>query len=523
MDLALTPVLVARRAHADPDEPFITEVGGPTLTYGQFHDHALRWAAVLSSLGVTEGDVVGSWLPGSSAFWTWFGAGWLGAVHVPMDPELPASLLARSVRVCGAHVLVVERSQLGRLDEVAAAVPALKYVVVVDAAAVPPSRHRFEVLAGQPLTSRAEPVPRPEPRPDAVPLGLSTSGTTGAAKCAQRTWEMLSHCGHWSFPADITGSPTSGALYSPWPLFHSTGLTALATAAERRLTLVLRRKFSVRAFWSDVREYGCTHVTLLVVAPLLLRVPPQPDDADNPLRYVNICPLIRDFREFERRFDVQVSTMYGQAETGVIFADAAPSDPRAVGKPVPNVATRIAGADGATLPQGQEGELIVRGVNGHRIVTTYINVESADPGDGQAGPSEWLHTGDIFSADSEGNFYFVDRLKDYIRHRGHNVSSVMVEEELSRHPDVEECACVGVPSTLSDDASVGDEDVTVVVVARPGTSLVAEHITGFLAERLPSYMVPSVVVLADSLPRTSTGKVKKAELRKVAAAETRAQ
>ncbi len=487
------------------------------MTYGQFHDHALRWASVLSSLGVERGDVVGSWLPGGNAFWTWFGARWLGAIHVPIDPGLPANLLAGAVRTCGARLLVIERSQLAQLDEIAAGTPSLKTVVVIDEAAVPPSQHRFDVLAGQPLIDGAEPVPRDEPDPSAVQIGLSTSGTTGPAKCAQRTWEMLSHCGHWSFPADTAGSPLGGALYNPWPLFHSTGLTTIAAAAERHLTLVLRRKFSTRAFWDDVREYGCSHVMLLVVAPLLLRQPRQPDDINNPLRQVTICPLIRNFGEFERRFGVQVGTVYGQAETGVIFANPAPSDSGAIGKPVPNVVAGIVGPDGTALSHGQAGELVVRGVNGHRIITTYINADSAASNETPAGSPEWMHTGDIFSMDSKGDFHFVDRLKDYIRHRGHSVSSVMVEDELSRHPDVEECACVGVPSEFSDNASVGDEDVKVVVVAHPGALPGVEDITDFLAERQPSYMVPSVVAFADPLPRTPTGKVKKAELRRAAA------
>jgi crotonobetaine/carnitine-CoA ligase len=115
----------------------------------------------------------------------------------------------------------------------------------------------------------------------------------------------------------------------------------------------------------------------------------------------------------------------------------------------------------------------------------------------------WYHTGDRGYRDEDGYYFFLDRMKDAIRRRGENISAFDLECEVNLHPDVVECAAIGVPSELE------DEDVKLTVVLRPGTAMPPEELVAFCEDRLPRFMVPRYVEFVDALPRTPTDKVAK--------------
>jgi crotonobetaine/carnitine-CoA ligase len=119
----------------------------------------------------------------------------------------------------------------------------------------------------------------------------------------------------------------------------------------------------------------------------------------------------------------------------------------------------------------------------------------------------WFHTGDGFRYDEEGNFYFVDRIKDAIRRRGENISSFEVEAYVARHPAVQEVAALGVP------AEHGEDEVKICVVVRPGATLDPQELIEFLAPDMPRFMVPRYVEIVEQLPKTPTHRVRKVELR----------
>ena len=119
----------------------------------------------------------------------------------------------------------------------------------------------------------------------------------------------------------------------------------------------------------------------------------------------------------------------------------------------------------------------------------------------------WFHTGDGFRRDEEGNFFFVDRMKDAIRRRGENISSFEVESEASAHPDVRECAAIPVPSEL------GEDEVMLVVVPVAGRTVDPVELLRFMEPRVAAYMLPRYVRQLDELPKTPTAKVEKHRLR----------
>ncbi|MCU1376000.1 MAG: hypothetical protein JWO68_3286 [Actinomycetia bacterium] len=502
--------VIAARAAEDGERILIQEVGGGSLTYAEVHDRSLRWATVLEGLGVAPGEAVLSTASGASVYWGWLGAAWLGAVHVPLNPDLRGRLLVSAIATTGARVVVVERRHLEPLLAVAAEVPALEHVVVLGAVDDDLGGAGPRLHAGLDLLDRAAAVERRGPEPTDAAAAIFTSGTTGPSKCAVRTWTGIESSGRWLFPGDPCGTTPGGAYYTPWPPYHGLGLSGLAVAVQRDLRLVIREGFSLSGWWDDIRAYGCTHALLLVVAPLVVGRAPSPDDADNPLRHLTVCPLVRDVAGLEARFGVQVSTMYGQTETGAVLVSARPVDHRSAGRPAPNLDVAVVDGDGEPVPVGEVGELVVRTRCPGRISDTYLGMPEAMAEKWRDG---WFHTGDAFRVDAEGNHEFVDRMKDSIRHRGHNLSSIELEQEILGHPDVVECACLGVPSDLAEADVFGDQDVKAVVVLRPGAVTSGEALLDFLVPRLPKYMLPRYVELVDELPKTPTNRVRKEQLR----------
>jgi crotonobetaine/carnitine-CoA ligase len=150
------------------------------------------------------------------------------------------------------------------------------------------------------------------------------------------------------------------------------------------------------------------------------------------------------------------------------------------------------------------GELIVRMDQPWTVNMGYLNRPEATA---EAWRNGWFHTGDLVKRDEEGNFFFVDRKKDAVRRRGENVSSIEVESEVLGFEAVAEAAVVGIPSEL------GDEEILVAVVMKPGSEFEARALAKYLVPRMPHYMVPRYIRTLLELPRTPTNKVKKVEIR----------
>jgi crotonobetaine/carnitine-CoA ligase len=450
----------------------------------------------------------------SAAFFqAWIGAGWVGAFQVPLNTDLLGTALAFALNECRARVVIVQRKYVSQLYRVAQDLAFVESVVVVgagepDVCFDPPLR----VMYASAGLARAEPVERPGPQPLDTHAGIFTSGTTGPSKCVLVTWRALEEGGRGILPGDTGLAQGSGAYYNPWPGCHMACLAGLAAAVQRGLRMVVRSRFSVNAYWDDIRTYGCTDSLLLVVAPLLFAEPVRADDRDNPLVHVTMVPLIPQYRQFGRRFGVRVATMYGSSEAGPVIATADPPNHRSCGRPTPGYEVRIVNGRDEPVEPGEPGELVVRTTLPGRVTAGYLGSGSTTD---TAPPwrSGWFHTGDVFTRDDHGNYYFVDRMNDSVRHRGHNVSSFEVEREVQQHPDVIDCACIGVPSDLADSEVFGDQEVKVLVTTRPGAQVTGEELVRFLIPRMPRFMVPRYVEIVERLPMTQTNKVRKSELR----------
>ena len=230
------------------------------------------------------------------------------------------------------------------------------------------------------------------------------------------------------------------------------------------------------------------------MANFINRQPPRPDDADTPLHTVVMVPLIPELDDFKQRFGVRVSTAFNMTEVSVpLHSDGwTLADLESCGKLRPGYEVRVVDEDDEDVGPGRVGELIVRADEPWTLMAGYLDMPEATTA---AWQNLWLHTGDAFRYDEDGNYYFLDRISDTIRRRGENISSAEVEVVVNEHPGVLESAAVAIPSEW------GEDDVKIVVVARPGRTVAPQDLAEFLAPRLPRFMVPATSRSSPNSPR----------------------
>ena len=174
-----------------------------------------------------------------------------------------------------------------------------------------------------------------------------------------------------------------------------------------------------------------------------------------------------------------------------------------VGTEVPGVEIQVEDQEGNQVNQGQEGEICVRGPN---IMKGYLNnLEGTREAFWEGG---WFRSGDIGLIDDDAYLYIVARLKDMIITGGENVYSLEVEDVLYTHPDIQECAVIGLP-----DKEWG-ERVTAIIIPQPGKSIDEDKLKAYMKSHISSFKVPKKFLTVDDFPRSQAGKILKRELKK---------
>ncbi|HEV2218879.1 MAG TPA: AMP-binding protein [Candidatus Dormibacteraeota bacterium] len=472
------------------------DFGIAAYTYSDLWSRARRAAAVFAEQGVKAGEPVLVMLDNTIEFVdAWLGLAFIGAIQVPVNTEYLGEILRHQVKDSSAWLMLIDPAYVPRVDALGADHGDLRQMLVTgtswDAA-----------FAGATELPRDDIVTAAEH--DIVAI-MYTSGTTGPSKGVRvahaHAYTYAQHAGEAMQLAE------GDVYFAPLPLFHIAGQWALVYASlQVGATAIVRRRFSVNDFWATVRESGASASFLLgAMANFLARQEPKPDDIDNPMDRMLLVPLIDDVDGFRRRFGVRVCTCYGSTEVNVpIISDYEVTEPGIAGRALPGFDIRIVDDNDREVPEGAVGELVVRASEPWVIATEYHRNPAASV---RLFRNLWLHTGDAFRKDVRGNYYFVDRIKDYIRRRGENISSFEVEREVVAHPAVLECAAVAVKSASTED------DLKIVVVLKPGASLEPEELRSFLRGRVPKFMVPDVVEVIAELPKTPTGKIQKHLLR----------
>jgi crotonobetaine/carnitine-CoA ligase len=464
-------------------------------------DLAAAAAAGLHRLGVRQGDNVVVWMPnGLDCLRTWFGINWLGATYVPINTAYRGRLLEHVLANAGARIILAHAGLADLLPEVDTAT--LETLVVFGGDAPPIGRLRVfpsAILEGADVSA----VPDVDVKPWDTQSIIYTSGTTGPSKGVLSSYAHL----HAAAGPEAFHMLTADDRYMcNLPLFHVGGTIAVMGMLARGGSIALAPSFSTDDFWPTVRETETTFVLLLgVMTNFLMKRPPAEDDRKHSLKKVVIAPLSDDATAFAERFGVETYTLYNMTEISTpIVSEANPRQVGSCGKARPGVQLRLVDANDCEVEPGQPGELVIRTDAPWTLNSGYYKDPEATAAAWRNG---WFHTGDALRQESDGTFFFVDRMKDAIRRRGENISSFEVEAEIAAHPLVNEVAIVAVPSELSED------EVLCVVAPVPGASIDPRALIDFLIPRLPHFMVPRYVRVVDALPKTPTQKIQKHLLR----------
>lgn len=496
------PRILLTLAEADPGHPLVW-FEGEVLTREAVASAALKVTGWLGRERHRPGERAGVMVLNRPEFYSiWFGSNLAGLPIVPFNAALRGDDLAYQLTHSAVSVLFIERDLLPALLALPARPVSLRTVVVVGGEA--PGAIPFgELHSGAPGAVS-----------DACQDGgvmevIYTSGTTSRPKgVVWRHAAMPRIATHIAGHLELTGADR---LMIVLPLFHGNAQLSTAMALATGASIALVPRFTASGFWDDARRSGATQVSLL--GPVLAMVfgqPPRADDADNPIRTVFCAATPASMHEpFEQRFGVTVVEGFGLTETAINTMN--PVDRRrrkvgTIGLAAPYNDVAVLDGELRPLPPGQPGEICVRPTGEMQRLwrIEYLDDPQATAALWRGG---WLHTGDQGVADAEGFITFVDRMKDVIRRRGENISSQQVEHVLLSHPAVADAAVVGVP------AKVGEEDVLALVVLRK--QVAAAELAAFCGERLASFKVPSMFKVVPAVPKTATGRVKKAELKRL--------
>jgi long-chain acyl-CoA synthetase len=495
MQLNLGSVLSSSAA-ADPERVAI-RLGARAVSYGELDGAARGVAAALHARGISPGDSVALLIPNVPEFSiAYFGAIYAGCTVVPLNvllsaPEVEYHLRDSRARLLVAHPLFGAPARAG-----------------AEAAGVDVVWSDGEG-AGT-LAGLAEHAPvsalHPTLATDTAVI-LYTSGTTGKPKGAELTHSNLFINCALVVPRLAPFREHEVAL-GVLPLFHSFGQTCIqnATLAAGHEVTLLPRFTPEAAFEIMERD----RVTLFAGVPtmyfaLLHHQPPRRPD----LSALRFClsggaPMpVEVMRAFEDKFGVEILEGFGLSETSPVASfnmAGRPRKPGSIGYPVWGVEMAILDDEDRPLPDGERGEICIRG---HNIMKGYLGRPDATK---EALRNGWFHSGDIGVRDADGCYTIVDRKKDMILRGGFNVYPREVEEVLYAHPAIVEAAVVGVPHE-----SHGEEVKAVVVSRDP--QLTQEALIAWCRERLAAYKYPRVIEFSESLPKGPTGKILKRELR----------
>ncbi|MDX1375956.1 MAG: AMP-binding protein [Burkholderiales bacterium] len=508
--------LLASRTLTRAQHPLLTATGDRRLSYAAFAARVDAAARALHARGIAAGDRVGVMATNSANMVTLlFALARLGAIFVPVNPEFGAREAGYILQHAGVAAVATLPAPLASARAAVAGLrPAPWFFLLEGAHETLP---RFDaMLEGSPAAA----APHAD-APDATVLLLYTSGTTGFPKGVMHSQRSFVLAGE-GFVARMWLQPED-RLMCILPMFHINALFySLAGTLAAGASLILAPRFSASAFWRTAAETGATQVNIIAaIGNILARRPREEFDARHRLRAVYGAPITPDLeRTFRDEFNVP-AMIEGYGMTEIPGACNNPFDgarrANSMGLPArhPDPAVkfaelRVVDDDGADVPDGVEGELWVR---------TPILMQGyyKDPAQTAASLQDgWFKTGDLVRRDADGYFYFVARKKDIIRRRGENISGAEIDRVVDDHPAVVRSAAIPVPAEL------GEDEILVAIVPKPGAAVSAQAIGDWCRARLAPIKVPRYVVFVDALPTTATERVQKFQLRKDASLRARA-
>ncbi|MDS0300488.1 long-chain fatty acid--CoA ligase [Halogeometricum sp. S1BR25-6] len=508
---------VAAAAEANPDR---TAVGfrGEEWSYEELWELTSRFAAGLAEHGVEAGDRVAVYLPNLPQFVTAFhGTLHAGGIVVPMNPQYKAREISHLLADSEARVVVALSDLVPFVDAVREETSVERVVSVGGEAEGAIPFEEFLADEGTDVVERGD---------DDVAVQPYTSGTTGRPKGVLLSHHNLAWDARATAKLLPDGVQADDRFLGVLPLFHIYGMTVTMLS-----TLFEGGSYYPLPTWdaeATLSRIEAEQLTVMHGVPAMFNDLVNFEDADDydvsSLRFVNSGGSslpIEVMNRFETVFGVELYEGYGLTETSPVTHANRPGErrPGSIGKPLDGLDARIVDGNFEDVPPVERGpvdeeavdlneitgELVVSGPN---VMQGYYGLpEANEEAFTEDEGKRWFHTGDIGYRDEDDYYYVVDRAKHMIVTGGYNVYPREVEELLFEHPQVADAAVVGIP----DDRR--GETVKAYVVPVPDADVTPEEVKQYCLDNLAEYKHPREVEFIDELPRTTTGKVQKFELR----------
>jgi acyl-coenzyme A synthetase/AMP-(fatty) acid ligase len=494
--------LLAQYARRDPEKIAIVDLEQDTsIDYGALETAVTDIAAALKQRGVTKGSRVLLLSDENiEKLLIWLGVWRLGAVVVPLNIELNATLIA-DLAVSVGPVLTLVHNELDG-DALLAGKPFVRFGnYSADAAGSDPQDDFFRTM---PRGVAAASLPERNAADDIACI-FCTSGTTARPKIV-----VYDHCAYW-----LNGLSTLECLgltaddrtleYRSFG-WNSAQVLSLMPFLEKGLTMHIAKRFSHSRFFEWIQRYGITFAAgVPTVLNMLLNKPIGYTAKDVPTLRLMTCstaPLtLEQWVRFEEMYGVTLLQMYGMSEAGWMCGNRHYSRKMGtVGLPALHQELEIVDGEGRPCPPGVEGEVTAGGP--HCAVGYLRDDGSIEPIRGKR-----IKSGDLAIKDEEGFVRVSGRTKDLIIRGGMNIAPLEIDAVLLKHPDVLDAAAVGVPDKIY------GEEVICYVVARPGAALTEASVTEHCRKALAAPKVPKQVFIVGELPKSDRGKVLREKLK----------
>ncbi len=504
MDAYLTlGELLESAAHRWPDHPFAAG-GGKSLSYARFVERTASVAHGLAELGVTRGSRVAIMLPNQLEWLeVFFAAARMGAVATPVNPTYKRDEVARILSDSSARVLVTDQEHRDMAEALFDDCLTLRRIFVVGLA-------ERGLQAASSLDDYAT-LRQYEPEVPDVAVASEdtvsltyTSGTSGEPRGV-----LLSHANYHATAAAVgeaVGLDGDDRVFCALPFCHvGSQIVGPMAALTSGATVLVPPALPTARLAGAV---ALANASVLAAAPALLdrlaRSPAEQFEGLDSLRLIVTtgAPLDVDTHQRLRaRFDVPVITSYGLTEAcGVSTVYRGDPADGVIGRPLEGLEMAVVDDQGGRRRDGAVGEVVVRGPS---LMKGYLDDVAAA---GRPCFDGWLCTGDLGFVDDDGLLHMVGRKKELIVRGGEHVHPGEIEEVLLRHPAIAEAGVVGLP-----DRAQGEEVAAFLVLA-DGHDVRAAEVLSYCGEHLANYKCPGIIEFRDALPKTATGRVRKAFL-----------
>jgi len=470
------------------------------ISYSEMVKRTNKTANWLEKNGIQKGDRVAIMLRNSPIFYDiWFACGALGAIMIPINIASTASELSYFLEHSESKGFIYDDSLItNKHEEVMNDIQILFHQSTS-------SQWKKEV--GQlDATSHDKKVKAQD-----VCGIMYTSGTTAKPKGVMITHENYLYAGHSSvLYQQLTPEDRYLILL---PLFHVNAqyYSSMATLVVGG-TIILQEKFSANTFWNDVERYEPTVSSFVAtIIKILLKLEFHPFEMKHFIRQVGYGLFVtkNDVETFKNRFGINLFQWFGMTEsittniTTPLYTDMLADEETGIlsmGKAGLGQEVKIVNTEGIECPNGTIGEIILKSPS---LMKGYYKNEVETNKTIRDG---WLYTGDNGYMNEDGYIWFVDRNKDMIKRAGENISSLEIENVLSGHPSVANCAIVSAPDELR-------EEKVVAYIETSDSEVTEDMLREYCAERLSAFKIPTEFYFVDEFPRTSIGKIQKNVLR----------